>query len=275
MGTLYVVGTPIGNLEDITLRARRVLAEVAVIAAEDTRTTRKLLARHGLSTPLVSCHEHTSARALAAVVARLDAGDVALVSDAGTPGISDPGAALVTAAMAAGHTVVPVPGPSAVAAALSVAGLPAERYLFLGFLPRRAAERRRQLLAVAAEPGSLVCFEAPHRIAACLTDLLAVLGDRSLCVARELTKVHEEVWHGSLAAAASRWSEDTAARGEFTLVVAGADPAPPEPWPDDQVREALAALKEQGLSARQAARSLAPEAGRPAREIYRLWDHPS
>lgn len=266
------MGTPIGNLEDITLRALRILGEVGLIAAEDTRLTRKLLARHDLRTPLVSSHAHSSPEALAALVARLAESDVALVSDAGTPGVSDPGAALVAEAAAAGHAVVPLPGPSAVAAALSVSGLPADRFRFLGFLPRRAGDRRALLAAVAAEPDTLVCFEAPHRFLASLADLLAVLGDRPLCVARELSKLHEEVWHGTLATAVAHWPSRPA-RGEFTLVVGGAPALAPAVWSDQDVRHALEALKADGHSPRQAARALAAKAGRPAREIYRLWEH--
>jgi 16S rRNA (cytidine1402-2'-O)-methyltransferase len=275
VGTLYVVGTPIGNLEDVTLRALRVLAEAAVIAAEDTRVTRRLLARHGIATPLVSCHEHSTPRARADLVARLSGGDVALVTDAGTPGVSDPGAALVAEARAAGHAVVPVPGPSAVGAALSVAGLAGERFLFLGFPPRRPAERRAALAAVAEESGSLVLFEAPHRLAACLADLAAVLGaDRAICVARELTKLHEEIWHGTLAEAVAHW-RDRPPRGEFTLVVAGRLPVAARSWTDEEVRAALTGLRAQGVAAREAARRVAPQAGRPARDVYRLWEHAS
>jgi 16S rRNA (cytidine1402-2'-O)-methyltransferase len=266
------VATPIGNLEDVTLRALRVLAEVALIAAEDTRVTRRLLARHGIRTPLVSFHAHSTPSARQALVGRLSAEDLALVTDAGTPGVSDPGAALVAAAVAAGHAVSPVPGASAVAAALSVAGLPADRFRFLGFLPRRAAERRAVLAELAPERDPLVIYEAPGRVAACLADLVAGLGDRPVCVARELTKVHEEVWHGRLAEAAARWGE-AGGRGEFTLVVAGAPPAAAPAWDEAQLRAALAELKAAGLGAREATRRLATVAGRPAREIYRLWEH--
>lgn len=271
-GTLYVVGTPIGNLEDITLRALRVLASVSLIAAEDTRHTRRLLARHAINRPLVSFHEHTPPRARDALVARLADGDVALVTDAGTPGVSDPGAALVAAAWAAGYTVVPVPGPSAVAAALSVAGFAAGEYCFLGFLPRRGADRRARLSAAAQWPAPLVIFEAPNRVSGCLTDLLAVLGDRQVCVAREVTKLHEEIWRGPLSAALEHWPV-TAARGEFTLVVQGHAPGETTAWSDEAVQIALEELRGAGLGARAAARQLAGPAGRPAREIYALWAH--
>jgi 16S rRNA (cytidine1402-2'-O)-methyltransferase len=266
------VGTPIGNLEDITLRGLRTLASVSLIAAEDTRLTRRLLARHAIDTALVSFHEHTSPRARAALVARLADGDVALVTDAGTPGISDPGAALVAEAAAAGFTVVPVPGPSAVAAALSVAGFAAGEYHFLGFLPRRSSDRRARLTAAAEWPAPLVVFEAPRRVAGCLADLLAALGDRQLCVVREATKLHEEIWHGQLAEAIERWPA-ASARGEFTLVVAGYEPSAAPAWSDETVRSALVGLRADGLGARAAARQLAGPAGRPAREIYALWEH--
>jgi len=272
MGTLYVMATPIGNLEDLGGRARRILGEVAAVAAEDTRVTRKLLARHGLRPEILSFHEHTDPARRAALVARLDEGDLALVSDAGTPGVSDPGAALVADALAAGHRVVAIPGPSAVTAALSVSGLPADRYVFLGFLPRRAADRRRLLAEVAAERQTLVAFEAPHRLRASLVDLAAQLGDRTVAVTRELTKMHEEVWRGGLDAAAARWAT-VEPQGEFTLVIAGA-PAPPSTvWDDAAVTDALALLRTEGLGAREAAHRVAARSGRRAREVYRLWPH--
>jgi 16S rRNA (cytidine1402-2'-O)-methyltransferase len=170
------VATPIGNLEDVSLRALRLLGEVALIAAEDTRHTRRLLARHGIATPLAASHQHSSPRATAALVARLDEGDIALVTDAGTPGVSDPGSSLVAAARAAGHHVIPIPGPSAVAAALSASGLPADRYSFAGFLPKKAAERRSAIAALADRPETLVLFEAPNRVGATLADLANGLG---------------------------------------------------------------------------------------------------
>jgi len=273
IGTLYVVGTPIGNLDDISARALRVLATAGLIVAEDTRRTRKLLSHFDIHVPLASFHAHSGPADRARLIARLGATDVALVTDAGTPGISDPGAELVTAAVAAGHAVVPIPGPSAVAAALSVAGLPADAYVFLGFMPRRGADRRALLSSVAAERRTLVAFETPQRLAAALADLAGALGGgRPICVARELTKLHEEVWHGPLAEAAARWSS-LPPRGEFTLVIAGAPEQTPDAWDDDRVRAALGALRAEGLGAREAARRVAAVAGRPAREVYRLWDH--
>lgn len=270
MGTLYVVGTPIGNLEDVSARALRVLGEVRLVVAEDTRQTRKLLARHGLRTPLESCHAHSPPARLAQLVEHLTMGDLALVTDAGTPGLSDPGPALVAAAVAAGHRVAPIPGPSAVAAALSVSGMPADHFVFLGFLPRRRQDRCALLAERVAEPATLVAFETARRLAEALVDLAAALGeDRAICVGRELTKLHEEVWHGSLGAAATRWSSGEV-RGEITLVIAGAPPTAPEAWDEARVIAALDALRAEGLGAREASRRVAAEAGRPPREVYRL-----
>jgi 16S rRNA (cytidine1402-2'-O)-methyltransferase len=266
------VGTPIGNLGDLTPRAREVLATVDTIAAEDTRTARQLLRHLGIRKPLVSYHAHTAPERRAALVERLAEHDLALVSEAGTPGVSDPGAALVAAAHAAGHPVVAVPGPSAVSAALSIAGLPADSYLFLGFLPRRRADRRSLLSEIAGERRTLVAFETPHRLRAGLADLLAVLGDRTVVVAREITKLHEESWRGTLAEAVARWS-DVPARGEFTLVVAGAEPVEAPSWDERRVRAALADLRATGLGAREASRRVAAEAGWTAREVYKLWEH--
>ena len=199
MGRLYVVATPIGNLEDITLRALRLLQEVRLIAAEDTRHTRTLLDRYGIETPVVRYDEHSHARQLPVILRALEQGEVALVSDAGTPGISDPGAELVRAAVRAGHTVSPVPGPSAVVAAIAAAGMPAETFLFLGYLPRRASDRVKLLAKVADETRTMVAFEVPHRLRASLSDLEEALGaERVVALAREVSKVHEEFIHGTL-----------------------------------------------------------------------------
>ncbi|MBI4497019.1 MAG: 16S rRNA (cytidine(1402)-2'-O)-methyltransferase [Chloroflexi bacterium] len=227
MPTLYVVGTPIGNLEDVTLRALRVLREVGLIAAEDTRTTRKLLAAHDIHTPLVSYHGFSRPWEVQRVLAALEDRDVALVSEAGTPGISDPGYDLIQAAIERGIPVRPVPGPSALTAALAVAGLPTHRVLFLGFLPRRPAERRKLLRSLVDEEATLVAFASPHRLRSDLEDLGAILGDRPLAVCRELTKVYEEVFRGTPAEALAYFP---APRGECTLVIGGASrrrmPAP-------------------------------------------------
>ena len=268
MGTLYVVATPIGNLEDITLRALRVLREVDLIAAEDTRHTGRLLAHYGISTPQTSYHDHNKRLKLEPILEALTQGDVALVCDAGTPGLSDPGYRLVREALARGFPVVPVPGPSALVAALVVSGLPTDAFVFLGFLPRRSGERRRLLAEVADQQRTLVAFEAPHRLLESLADIETVLGDRPIAVARELTKLHEEVWRGTVRQARAHF-EAHPPRGEITLVIAGASPEETV-WEEETVREALAELLTAGLSPSQAARQIAALSGWPRRRIYRM-----
>jgi len=270
MGTLYVVATPIGNLEDVTLRALRVLREVRLIAAEDTRTARKLLARYDIPTPTTSYFEHNKAAKMPQVLAALAEGDVALVSEAGMPGLSDPGYELIRAAIEAGHPVVPIPGPSAITTALAVAGLPADRFLFLGFLPRRQKERRELLAEVAGLPWTLVFFEAPHRILESLADVEEVLGNRPMVAARELTKVHEEIARGTVRELRARLEAgDT--RGEFTLVVAGAGREPPAAWPEEKVLAALRDAMARGVPAKEAAREVGLAAGWKPRDVYRLY----
>ena len=271
MPTLYVVATPIGNLEDVTLRALRVLKEVGLIAAEDTRTTRKLLRRYDIRSPLVSYYEQNRIVRIPYIMERLRETDVALVSEAGTPAIRDPGRELVEAAIDRGITVVPVPGPSAVTAALAVSSLPSDQFTFLGFLPRRRKERRALLEGVASEPRTLVVFEAPHRLRTSLVDLAEILeGGRSVVVCRELTKVFEEVYRGTLAEAAAHFSVP---KGEFTLVIGGADVplkernAPVQPG----VVEELRGLKEQGMSAKEATTAISREHGLSRRRIYAIW----
>lgn len=274
MGTLYLVGTPIGNLEDITLRALRVLREVDLIAAEDTRRTAKLLRHYDIHTPLTSYHEHNRRQKLPVLLQALQQGDVALVSDAGMPGISDPGHELVRAAIEQGVRVVPVPGPSAVVTALVASGLPADRFTYLGFLPRERPERRRALQDVADIPHTLVLFEAPHRLVDTLADMVEVLGGhRRVAVARELTKVHEEFWRGTLEEALAHFRE-TPPRGEFTLVVEGAPPVSPAeeaPWDEALVRQALVNLKAEGVTGSRAVKEVARMARRPRRDVYRIW----
>ena len=219
MGTLYVVGTPIGNLEDITLRAIRVLREVDLIAAEDTRVTGTLLAAHDVRTPLTSYHEFSGPDKVRRLVERLTESDVALVSDAGMPGLSDPGFPLIRAAIGAGVPVVPVPGPSAILAALVASGLPMHAFSYLGFLPRKSGERRRLLAALVDAPHTTIVFESPHRTVAGLADVAAVLGaDRPRAVGRELTKKFEEVARGPAGELAGQFGRRTV-RGEFTLVI--------------------------------------------------------
>ncbi len=271
-GTLYVVATPIGNLDDITLRALQVLRTVDLIACEDTRHTRVLLERHGIRTPLVSYHEHNEDRRAPELLAHLRAGrSVALVSDAGTPILSDPGFVLVRRAVEEGIPVVPVPGPSAITAALSVAGLPPDRFVFLGFLPRRRAARRRLLAEVAALPWTLVAFEAPHRVEETLADVAAVLGERPVALVRELTKAFEEVLRGPASAVLAAVRERLI-RGELTLVIGGA-PGTPEAAGTPQApgaAEALRALLGAGVSVREAARAVARSCGISRRDAYRL-----
>jgi len=271
VGTLYLVGTPIGNLEDITLRALRILREVSLIAAEDTRRTRRLLAHYDIHTPLTSYYEHNKLSKLAVILGALASGDVALVSEAGMPGLSDPGYELVQAALEAGHRVVPVPGPSALVTALVVSGLPTDACLYLGFLPRRATERRRLLAEVAAERRTLVAFEAPHRLVETLADIQAALGDRRIAVARELTKVHEEVWRGTVSQALAHYQAQPP-RGEITLVIAGASEAEKAQarWEAEQVRAAVAVLLKEGVPRREAIRRVARASGWPRREVYKL-----
>ncbi|MCC6629071.1 MAG: 16S rRNA (cytidine(1402)-2'-O)-methyltransferase [Chloroflexi bacterium] len=266
MGTLYLVATPIGNLDDITRRAVRVLGDVDVIAAEDTRHTGRLLRHLGVSTPLVSYHAHNEQVRRSELLEHLARGDVALVSDAGTPGLSDPGYDLVVAAVAAGHAVSPVPGPSALVAAVTASGLAPGGFTFLGFLPRRASDVATLLADVTALPHPLVIYEAPHRLTTTLTRLLAALGNRRAVAARELTKLHEEIRRAPLADLLEYFTT-TRPRGEFVLVIAGAGPpAPPVADAAALMQAALAA----GLSPSQAAREVARATGQSRQELYRL-----
>jgi 16S rRNA (cytidine1402-2'-O)-methyltransferase len=267
MGTLYLIATPIGNLEDITLRALRLLKEVDLIAAEDTRHTGRLLAYYDVSTPQISYHEHNKLNRLDRVLSALDQGEVALVSDAGTPGLSDPGYELVRAAITSGHKIVPIPGPSALIAALVVSGLPTDAFVYMGFLPRRDIERREVLAAVADDHRTLVAFESPHRLIAALSDMLDVLGDREITVARELTKLHEEIWRGPISKAREHFKDKV--RGEITLVVAGARDEPHQ-WDEQQVKDEIARLLRQGISRRDASKQISQHSGWSRRDIYRI-----
>ena len=218
-GVLYVVATPIGNLEDISARALRILGEVDLIAAEDTRTTRKLLTRYGLHVRMVSLFDANVRRRIPQLLRELDEGkQIALVSEAGTPVISDPGALLVRATAEAGHTVTPIPGPTAIAALLSVAGMPADKFTFLGFLPRKAGQRRKLIESIAMQSWPTVFYESPHRIIATLEALRETLGDRNIVIGREMTKLHEEIFRGTLTEAIEHFQKP---RGEFTVAVAG------------------------------------------------------
>ena len=266
-GTLYVIGTPIGNLEDITLRALRLLSEVDLIAAEDTRVTRTLTRRHNIDTPLTSYHGHTGGKRLAQLVRKLqDGSSIALVSDAGMPGFSDPGVKLVAACAEAGVPVVVVPGPTASSAALAASGFPGREHVFLGFLPAKSGERRRALQRIAQQEGALVLYEAPHRLLESLADMHALLGDRRAVCARELTKRFEEMVRGTLSELIAHFTE-TAPRGEFTVVVEGAPPTV-DIDTDDAVSE-VAELVEAGLSQSRAIAHVAKRRGLPRNTLYR------
>lgn len=270
MRTLYLVPTPIGNMEDITLRALRVLRSADLIAAEDTRVTRGLLARHGIAARLTSFHAHSGRRKTERLLARLaDGEDVALVSDAGTPAVNDPGRELVAAAAARGFRVVALPGASAVTTALAASGIAADGgFAHLGFLPRRRADRLRLLREVAAERKAQVAFETPHRLARALADIREALGDRRVAVCRELTKMHEEVFRGTVSEAIAHFAEP---RGEFTLVIEGASEPPPPKADAPDASQALARLKGEGASARDAVAAVSEATGAPRRDLYALW----
>ena len=270
-GTLYVVATPIGNLEDVTLRALRTLREVSVIAAEDTRRTSRLLQHYSISTPTTSLHEHNETARTPGLIQRLLAGEsIAVVSDAGTPVVSDPGAGLVAAAHAAGIRVEPIPGPSAALAAISGSGIGGDGFLFVGFPPSKAGARRGWLSSLADEGRPLVMYEAPHRIRATLEDMLVALGDRTVALGRELTKAHEQLVVRPISEHLAKMSEG---RGEFTLVV-----SPPVevgltvtvPSAGDVGREFGRLTEIDGLSRREAIRSLAAKYGIKARQAYNL-----
>jgi 16S rRNA (cytidine1402-2'-O)-methyltransferase len=276
-GRLFVVATPIGNLGDITLRALETLRAVRVVAAEDTRHTGLLLRHFQIQARLISYHEHNRAARLPALLRALSEGDVALVSDAGTPLISDPGQDLVAAAAAAGYEVVPIPGPAAPIAALSVSGLATSTFHFLGFLPRRAGERRRAIAGMAGWPGTIVLFEAPHRLRATLRDLLDVLGDRPIAVCCELTKLYEQVLRSTLVGAVAHYADEVP-RGEFTLVVAGAPtghggavPAGTAPQVEAaaDLQARFAALVTAMGDRKRALAALAERTGRPRKDLYR------
>jgi 16S rRNA (cytidine1402-2'-O)-methyltransferase len=266
LGRLYVVATPIGNLEDFSPRAVRVLREVDVIAAEDTRHSRRLLVRFGIDTPTVSYHEHNRVSRRQLLLAALALGDVALITDAGTPAISDPGADLVAAALAAGHRVSPIPGPSALAAAVSASGLIDGPFLTLGFLPRERGERLRLVARAATTSMPFLLFESARRIERTLRELLEIVGDRRAVLLRELTKIHEEVRAGSLSELL-HWAGETAPRGEIALVIAA---SPEATTSEADAQQVVRTLRQSGLSASQAAREAASITGLPRSELYTL-----
>ncbi len=266
MGTLFIVATPIGNLEDLSPRAARILREVGLIAAEDTRVTRKLLNHINAATRTLSYHEHSGPRSTERVLQALDAGDVALVTDAGSPVISDPGAALIDLAFAAGHQIVTVPGPSAVTAALSVSGFAADSFTFIGFLPRNKAAREAALRSARDRPRTTVCFEAPHRIRKTLEQMVETLPDRPISVSRELSKLHEETYRGTPAGALAHFEEP---RGEFAIVISGAET--PGTGPSDaEIVEAVAELRSGGLAGRSLVDRATARTGASRSRVYRL-----
>ena len=268
MGTLYLVATPIGNLDDISARGLRVLNEVGLIAAEDTRQTRKLLDHYQIRTRLLSYHEHNKLTRLGEVLAALDSGDVALVSDAGTPALNDPGYELVRATLAVGFPVSPIPGPCAPVAALVASGLPTNSFLYLGYLPRRRSGRLSLLEDVSRLPYTLIFLEAPHRLRQALLDMKVILGDREIAVARELTKMYEEIIRGKLSATIQLFDEHQP-RGEFTLVVAGYQPAN-ESWSEEKLENEMRKRLAIGEPPAQIASQLAAQAGWSRRDAYRV-----
>ena len=272
-GTLYIVSTPIGNLEDITLRALRILKEVAVIAAEDTRHTRKLLAAYDIHTPLTSYFDHNERQKSAYLVERLLQGEsIALVSDAGTPGISDPGYEIIRAALAQAVPVAPIPGPSAVIAALTVAGLPVESFVFLGFLPNKASARQKILTHALAETRTLIMYVSPHALLYALEDMQNLLGNRPVAVTRELTKKFEEIVRGDLAAALTHFRAKASIKGEFTIVLGGAGASPePAPRDDEALLAALrACLADEQVSKKVAVKQIAVRFGLPKQRVYQV-----
>ena len=269
MGILYLVATPIGNLEDISARALRILRESVLIAAEDTRHTGTLLKHFEIKSQLTSYFEHNKLNKLDFILEKLSEGDVALVSDAGTPAINDPGYELVKAALASGFDVRPVPGPSSPIAALTVSGLPTDSFLYLGYLPSKSSERRKTLTQIMEQPHTLLFLESPHRIVDSLEDILSVLGDRRICVAREMTKMYEEYWRGQVSSALDYFkSKDP--RGEFTLVIEGKKKEESGKWGEAELLDAI--KKELGgdKSTKEISAELADASNWNKRDVYNL-----
>jgi 16S rRNA (cytidine1402-2'-O)-methyltransferase len=270
-GILYIVATPIGNLEDITLRALRVLKEVAVVAAEDTRHTQILLSHYDIHTPLTSYHEHNEKTKSQELVTRLARGqNVALVSDAGTPAISDPGFRLVVRAIRAGVRIIPVPGASALTAVLSASGLPTDRFVFEGFLPARKTQRRERLQTLRDETRTLIFFEAPHRLKDTLGDIRELLGNREAVLAREVSKIHEEFLRGPVSELVRALGSD-AIRGEVTLIISGSSGLPGVS--EDRLKAEILELKGKGFRVKEIAEVLGEKFGYPKKDIYRLALH--
>ena len=267
MPTIYVVATPIGNLEDISLRALCILREVNLIAAEDTRKTKRLLTTYNIKTRMTSYHEHNKWAKLDYILGYLKEGDVALVSEAGTPSISDPGYELIVTASQRGIPVVPIPGPSVVTTALAISGLATDRFTYLGFLPRKVGNRHRLLASMANEHGTLIVFESPHRLLATLNDMLLILGDRRLAVCRELTKVHEEIFRGRISQTIKHFTEP---RGEFTLVIEGTEEKS-KPLLTEDIERQLQQMRISGITAKEAIAKVGGETGLSKKELYQSW----
>ena len=267
MGTLYLVATPIGNLEDMSPRAVRILKEAVLIAAEDTRHTGKLLKHFEIETPLTSYFEHNKLNKLDFILDKLSTGDVALVSDAGTPAINDPGYELVKAALASSFDVRPIPGASAPIAALTVSGLATDSFLYLGYLPHKTSERHARLQEVEHQPYTLIFLESPYRIVESLEDIFSILGNRKICVAREMTKMFEEYWRGDLNGALEYFKAQPA-RGEFTLVVEGKTSDQRGVWSEEELRSAIERELKTEKSAKEISAELAETSGWSKREIY-------
>src|ERR1041384_3764922 len=269
MGTLYLVATPIGNLEDMSPRAVRVLGEVSLIAAEDTRHTGKLLKHFQIETPITSYFEHNKLDKLAFILEKLSQGDVALVSDAGTPAVNDPGYELVKAAIASNYDVKPVPGPSAPITALTISGLPTDSFLYLGYLPHKTSERHKRLEEIESQPYTLIFLESPYRVVEALEDILSILGDRGICVAREMTKMFEEYWRGNVSQAVEHFKSQPA-RGEFTLVVDGRKEDGTQKWSEERLQRAIDDALKSEKSAKEISVDLAKQSGWNKKQIYAL-----
>ena len=267
MPALYIVATPIGNLEDITLRALQTLRGVKLIAAEDTRKTKRLLARYDIETPMTSYHEHNKWTKLEYILSCLEDRNVALVSNAGMPGMSDPGYELIVAASQRDIPVIPIPGPSVVTTALVVSGLPTDKFIYLGFLPRKSNGRQRLLESMVAETGTIVALESPHRLLAALDDMLLVLGDRKVAICRELTKIHEEIFRGRISQAIEHFTEP---RGEFCLIIEGRSVREKSQL-TPEIKQQLRNMRQSGLTAKEAIARVAEETGLPKKRLYRAW----
>lgn len=269
MGELYLCATPIGNLEDITLRALRVLKEVDLIAAEDTRQTKKLCSHYDITTPLTSYHEHNKQQKGQYLIEQLREGkNIAVVTDAGMPGISDPGYDLVTLAVEAGIKVVPLPGAVAAVSALVVSGLPTEQFVFLGFLPRAGKKRKNELLSLMAEERTMIFYEAPHRLRKTLEDLLHALGNRQVVIGRELTKKYEEFWRGELASALDYFQEP---KGEITIVLAGNENSQPKETFSGSVEEEIELFLNQGMEKMECFKKIAKRRKMSKSEVYSIY----